>query len=120
MATITTGAGLAARPRPTFNPLRRPLAALERQAPLGVVLMVPGLFLLAVFMGYPFFLGIYLAMTDSTIGQAGTFVGLKNFATLLSDGIFLQTVRNTFVYAFFTVPFKLAFGLALALVLNNK
>ncbi len=118
--TTTTGVGPAARPHQAFNPLRRPLAALERQAPLGVVLMVPGLLLLLVFMAYPFFLGIYLSMTDSTIGETGSFVGIRNFAALLSDGIFLQTVRNTFVYAFFTVPFKLGFGLALALVLNNK
>ena len=102
------------------NLLQRGIAALEREAPLGVVLMVPGMLLLLLFMAYPFFLGIYLAMTDSTIGRPGAFVGLKNFADLLSDGIFLQTVRNTFVYAIFTVPFKLALGLALALVLTQR
>ena len=101
------------------NLLQRGMAALEREAPLGVVLMVPGMLLLFVFMAYPFFLGIYLAMTDSTIGRAGSFVGLKNFADLLSDSIFLQTVRNTFVYAVFTVPFKLVLGLGLALLLTQ-
>jgi multiple sugar transport system permease protein len=93
---------------------------LERQAPLGIVLMLPGMLLLLVFMAYPFVLGIYLAMTDSTIGRPGAFVGLRNFANLLRDDIFLQTVRNSFVYAIFTVPFKLALGLGLALVLNNR
>jgi multiple sugar transport system permease protein len=97
-----------------------PLAALEREAPLGVVLMAPGLVLLLVFMAYPFFLGLYLSLTDATIGGTGTFVGLRNFETLAGDSIFRQTVRNTFVYAFATVPFKAALGLALALVLNNK
>ena len=120
MAVDARVGGGVPRPRRAFNPLRRPLAALERQAPLGIVLMVPGMLLLLVFMAYPFFLGIYLAMTDSTIGRSGSFVGLKNFANLLSDGIFLQTVRNTFVYALFTVPFKLVLGLGLALVLTQK
>jgi multiple sugar transport system permease protein len=110
---------MLAKPR-ARNPVARAFAALEREAPLGVVLMVPGMLLLLVFMAYPFFLGIYLAMTDSTIGRPGNFVGLRNFSDLLGDGIFLQTVRNTFVYALFTVPFKLALGLGLALVLTQK
>ena len=120
MAThATTGAGPLARPR-SKSLWRQPMAALEREAPLGIVLMIPGMLLLFVFMAYPFFLGIYLSMTDATIGRPGSFVGLKNFADLLSDGIFLQTVRNTFVYAMFTVPFKLVLGLGLALVLTQK
>lgn len=82
--------------------------------------MVPGGLLLLLFMGYPFILGIWLSMSNSRIGVPGSFVGLQNFAYLLSDSIFLQTARNTFVYALVTVPFKAAFGLALALLLNNK
>ena len=49
----------------------------------------------------------------------GKFIGLRNFADLLTDTIFLQTAWNTFVYAMVTVPFKAALGLGLALVLNN-
>jgi multiple sugar transport system permease protein len=81
--------------------------------------MVPGALLLMVFMAYPFFLGIWLSLTDSMIGRMGHFVGLRNFADLLGDDIFLQTTKNTFVYAMVTVPFKAALGLGLALVLNR-
>ena len=56
----------------------------------GVVML-----LLLVFMAYPFFLGIYLAMTDSTIGRTGSFVGLRNFANLLGDSIFRQTYEGS-------------------------
>ena len=95
----------------------RPL--LERERDLGLLLMLPGTLLLVVFMAYPFFLGLWLSLTDSTIGHAGRFLGLRNFTGLLSDSIFRQTARNTFVYALVTVPFKLVLGLGLALVLNT-
>jgi multiple sugar transport system permease protein len=93
---------------------------LDRESTLGVLLMLPGVVLLMLFMAYPFFLGIWLALTDSAIGQVGQFIGLRNFADLLGDTIFHQTVRNTLVYALITVPFKAMLGLGLALVLNNR
>ncbi|MFB3818986.1 MAG: carbohydrate ABC transporter permease [Candidatus Methylomirabilales bacterium] len=92
---------------------------LEREASLGVILMLPGALLLMVFMAYPFFLGIWLSLTDSGIGRPGEYIGLRNFQDLLSDTIFHQTAWNTMIYALVTVPFKAALGLGLALVLNN-
>jgi multiple sugar transport system permease protein len=85
-----------------------------------MILMLPGGLLLMAFMGYPFLLGIWLSLTDTMIGLPGEFVGLQNFTDLLEDTIFLQTARNTFLYALITVPFKAAFGLFLAMVLNNR
>ncbi len=99
---------------------RRPLSLLDREKPLGYLLMLPGTLILLTFIAYPFFLGIWLSMTNSMVGVMGHFVGLTNFATLFNDSIFRQTVQNTFVYAFGTVPFKLLFGLALALILNQS
>jgi multiple sugar transport system permease protein len=93
---------------------------LERERSLGVLLMLPGACLLILFMAYPFFLGIWLSLSDSMIGQMGNFIGLRNFSDLLTDSIFLQTARNTFIYALVTVPFKAILGLGLALVLNNR
>jgi len=71
-------------------------------------------------MAYPFFLGIWLALTDSVIGRVGHFVGLRNFIDLLGDSIFHQTARNTVVYAMVTVPFKAVLGLGLAMLLNHR
>jgi len=93
---------------------------LERQASLGIILMLPGALLLMVFMAYPFFLGIWLALTDSIIGTLGKYIGLRNFSDLITDSVFLQTTRNTFVYALVTVPFKAILGLGMALILNNR
>jgi multiple sugar transport system permease protein len=93
---------------------------LDRQSSLGILLMLPGALLLMVFMAYPFFLGIWLSLTDSMIGRMGHFIGLRNFVDLLSDSIFHQTARNTLIYAMVTVPFKAMLGLGLAMVLSNR
>jgi len=97
-----------------------PRSLLEREPSLGLLLMLPGTLLLVIFMAYPFFLGLWLSLTDSMIGHAGRFVGLLNFVNLINDSIFRQTARNTFIYALVTVPFKLVLGLGLALVLNTR
>jgi len=93
---------------------------LERERSLGILLMLPGACLLILFMAYPFFLGIWLSLTDSRIGQMGDFIGLRNFSDLLTDSIFHQTARNTLIYALVTVPFKAMLGLGLAMILNNR
>jgi len=106
----------AARPRPS-----RGRSLLEREGILAYLFMVPGGLVLLLFMAYPFGLGIYLSLTDKMVGFADfSFIGLANYRYLLSDSIFRQTVENTFVYSFFTVPFKLLLGLGLALVLNQQ
>ena len=93
----------------------------DREAPLAYLFMIPGLMILLLFMAYPFFLGIYLSMTDKMVGFADfSFVAFENFQLLLSDSIFRLTVANTLIYSFVTVPFKLLLGLGLALVLNQK
>ncbi len=96
-----------------------PRLLLEREEVLGYLLMLPALGLLTTFVVYPFLYGIWLSLTDSRIGVPGGFVGLKNFIELTRDSIFQQTFRNTFLYTGVTTVFKLAFGLAVAVLLNN-
>ncbi|MCL4368984.1 MAG: sugar ABC transporter permease, partial [Actinobacteria bacterium] len=116
----------AAQPRTLEQPtvevafLQRTRRWLEREQTLGWLLMVPGAVILLAFIAYPFFLGIWLSLTNSAIGVMGHFIGLSNFTNLLQDSIFLQTVQNTFVYSFVSVPFKLVLGLALALLMNQR
>ena len=45
--------------------------------------MLPTVGLLLVFLTYPLGLGLWLSMTDTTIGQPGEFIGLDNFDHLL-------------------------------------
>ncbi|MHB9090924.1 MAG: carbohydrate ABC transporter permease [Chloroflexota bacterium] len=93
---------------------------LEEHGILGYVLMAPALLVLLIFIAYPFLLGVWLSVTDRTVGVGGAFVGLKNFVHVLQDDIFQQTLRNTFVYTAVTTLFKFTLGMALALLLHRE
>ena len=82
--------------------------------------LLPALGLLLVFLTYPLGLGIWLAFTDTTIGQPGVFVGLDNFEYLLSDPVFIMSVWNTIFYTTVASAAKFVLGLWLALLLNKN
>ncbi len=94
---------------------------LDRQGLLAYVLLLPGLLILVAFIGWPFITSLWLAVTDQSVSTSVVhFVGLDNFTDELRSQIFLQTVRNTFVYTGVTVVFKLAFGIGLAVLMNQS
>ena len=103
------------------HPRRGPLTRLlEDERRLAVVLLLPTVVLLGLFIAYPFVKGVELSVTDAKVGVPGHFVGLQNFAEVWNDGIFRVAVWNTCLYTVVTTIFKLAFGLWLALLLNNN
>jgi len=94
---------------------------LDRQGVLAYVLLLPGLLILTAFIGWPFITSLWLSVTDQSVSTSVVrFVGLDNFSDELRSQIFLQTVRNTFVYTGVTVVFKLAFGIGLAVLMNQS
>ena len=101
-------------------PLKPHVRVFGREAPLGYLLLAPTLFMLLAFLAYPFFVGLWLSVTDSEVGVIGQFVGLANYRfEFLHDRVFLLSLWNTFVYTGVTTVFKLALGLVMALVLNQ-
>jgi multiple sugar transport system permease protein len=92
---------------------------LERESVLAGVLLAPTLVILALFIAYPFILGIWLAVSDKVVGRPGSFVGLENFRVNLNDTIFLRAFQNTFVYTFIATMLKLSLGMLAALLLNH-
>ncbi len=91
---------------------------LDRERSLGYILLVPALVILGIFLAYPFAFGLWLSLTDATIGGDAHFVGLAQFRFLPKDPIFVRTLANTFVYTFVTVIIKFGLGLVMAAVLN--
>ncbi len=99
-------------------PPRRRL--LEDERWLALVLLLPTAILLGLFIAYPFFRGLILAVTNARVGVPGEFVGLENFERLAGDPIFHRVVWNTVWYTAVTTVFKLGLGLWLALLLNRS
>src|SRR6201995_3067865 len=91
----------------------------DNKAFLVFLCMLPTIGLLLVFLTYPLGLGLWLSMTDATIGQPGEFVGLDNFLYLMDDPIFWMAVTNTIFYTTVATVGKFALGLWLALLLNH-
>jgi multiple sugar transport system permease protein len=93
---------------------------LDRQSVFSWLMMAPPLLFLAALVGYPFCYGILLSLQDRSVAHAGTFVGLKNFATNLHDPLFWRVALNTFVYTAVATLLKMVGGLALALAMNQQ
>ena len=96
------------------------IRVLEREAPLGYALLAPTLLILLGLLAYPFLVGLWLSLTNTEIGEGGSFVGLANFRfEFLNDPVFRQSFANTFIYTAVTTVFKLGLGLLMALLLNQ-
>jgi multiple sugar transport system permease protein len=72
---------------------------LEGRRFLAAVLIGPAVVFIAVLVGGPLLLAIYLSMTDATAGQlSGHFVGLQNFTDAWSDPVFRTALKNTILF----------------------
>src|SRR5918911_1383860 len=92
----------------------------EREAVYSWIMLAPAVLFLLAFVAYPFVYGVILSLQDRVVGEAGTFIGLRNFVANLQDPVFWQVVRNTFVYTGAATVAKLIGGLGLALVMNQR
>lgn len=69
----------------------------------------------------PFLSGLVLGFTKYPILSAPKWIGLQNFKYMFfQDPRYWRSVLATFYFAFASVPLKLAFALALAMLLNTK
>jgi multiple sugar transport system permease protein len=88
----------------------------------GYAFIAPNLVGLAVFTFLPVAFTIAVAFTnwDVVSGLSGLgWVGLRNFATILSDPDFWHSAGLTVVYVGFSVPLTVACGLAVAVALDG-
>jgi multiple sugar transport system permease protein len=92
---------------------------LDRQSVFSWLMMAPPLLFLAALVGYPFCYGILLSLQDRPVAHAGTFIGLKNFATNFNDPLFWRVALNTFVYTLVATLLKMVGGLGLAVAMNQ-
>ena len=73
---------------------RRTLA--DRDDILGAAMLAPSLAYVLALVGIPFALAIVLSFTDATAGSLHFgWVGLRNYAAIVADPIFLKALRNT-------------------------
>jgi multiple sugar transport system permease protein len=62
---------------------------------------------------------LYLSFTDYSLLAPAEWTGLDNYARMLTDPRFYQSLEVTFLYVFVSVPLQLVFALALAMALDK-
>jgi multiple sugar transport system permease protein len=107
----------AARDRPGG---RRRLRFWHGKPFLTLLFMLPATVLLLGLLAYPLGLGLWLGLTDASIGTPGRFVGLQNFVSLIGDSVFRLVVFNTIFYTAVATAVKFPLGLYLAMLLNRN
>jgi multiple sugar transport system permease protein len=90
------------------------------QALAGYLFLAPWLIgFLGLTLG-PTLASLYLSFTDFDLLQDPRFIGLANYERIFTiDLKFWHSMQVTFLYVILSVPLKLAFALALAMVLNR-
>ncbi|MGD1822617.1 MAG: carbohydrate ABC transporter permease [Pleomorphochaeta sp.] len=92
----------------------------EKDARLGLKLVLPSVIIIALLIVYPIFYNIYLSFFDVKLNGEAFFIGLKNYANVLTDITFWSAVGTTFFYVISTTVLTTIMGLIVALVMNKK
>ena len=86
----------------------------------GVLLVIPGLAMFLAIILYPFLSAIVMSFTDrSLMRPTYEFVGFANYAKVLSDPYFGQTVLTTAAFVLLSTALPFLLGLIWAIVLNQ-
>lgn len=87
--------------------------------PVGYALIAPFYLFLVVFVLIPIAYNFTLSFTNYNLSAMES-VGLGNYKALFQDAFFLTALKNTAVYAFFTLVLTVAAGQLFAVFLNYK
>src|SRR5499427_10031274 len=104
------------------EPIAKPAAPfrfiLDRPDVLGSVFVAPAILYVLLLVGVPFLMAVYYSVSAYTIyDPSWRFVGLANFADIIEDPGFRQTLYNTFIFTFGSQILGLILGKFGALVL---
>jgi multiple sugar transport system permease protein len=109
-----TGAGRARRRARRHHPRRRAAAV------AGYLFLLPWFVGLVGLVLGPMIVSAYLSFTEYDLFSNARWVGLENYRTILADDdSFVQSIKVTFGYVLMSVPLRLVFALAIALLMNR-
>lgn len=107
MATLARGVAVQ---RSWAHRLRAPRYA-------GYLLVLPAIVYVLALIGFPLVLGVWYSVTNTTVAQPGTFVGLQNFIDVAKDPTFKLAVRNTLIIGIIATAAKITLSVALAFLM---
>jgi multiple sugar transport system permease protein len=112
------GASAPARRKPHLTILGR----MSERRRFGLLLLAPEVLLLGALIAYPLIYLVTLSVQNvslvNVLQSQHAFVGLDNFAAIISDSNFLSTIRTTSVFAAACLVLQLSVGLVLGLIFS--
>jgi multiple sugar transport system permease protein len=117
MSTTQATAGpVATKPRGRWR------AFTERESLTGLAFVSPFIIGFIVFSAIPMLASLVLSLTDFDPREPDQihFIGLDNYAQMLSDPVLHQSLGVTVRFALLVVPLTLAFALGVAMLVNSK
>ncbi|WP_323191890.1 sugar ABC transporter permease [Halostella sp. PRR32] len=111
---------IADRREPALTLTERVFEAVDRRLPY--LFLVPALALVASLVVYPVVRAVELSLHEVVLINLSDqqFVGVSNYATVVSDPVFATVMRNTVVFVGASVLGQVAVGLGLALLLERR
>ncbi|NGM82616.1 sugar ABC transporter permease [Paenibacillus sp. 7124] len=82
--------------------------------------LLPALLIYTLFSVYPILSSIYYSLFKWDGFSPKQWHGLQNYANLIGDGVFWQSIRNNLYFVLFSVLGEIPLGLYLAIMLNGK
>lgn len=99
----------------------KPLKKLKRNPTTPYILLLPAVFLFAMFVIYPFIKTLYLSFTlTNARGEVVKFFGLNNYIRLFSSDSFWMSVKVSFKFAALVGIPAFLIGFVLALMASNQ
>ena len=91
---------------------------------LAALMTAPAVVFLLAIVAYPLVFALYLSFHQVGARELRSgempFVGLDNFAALLTDAVFHQSLQHTFVFVSLSVLLEVVLGVGIALIINEQ
>jgi ABC-type sugar transport system permease subunit len=87
---------------------------------LPYLLIAPTMVLILVIAVYPMIDSLVISLQDNPLVPSAAFVGLANYAQVLSDPIFRGAIGTTLLFTVISVALESLFGLGIALLINRE
>ncbi len=98
---------------------KKKLSLGQKQSLAGWTFLTPAVILIAVMSFLPMIQALFLSF-QTGIGAAMKWTGGTNYIRMFKDPVFMQALKNNFIYLIIQVPIMLISALILASLLNNK
>lgn len=98
---------------------KKRLSLSQKQSLAGWAFLVPAVALIGIMSFLPMLSALFLSFKTG-IGAGMKWVGLTNYVRMFKDPVFMQALKNNFLYLIIQVPIMLVLALVLASLLNNR